>query len=659
MASEAKRRRWGAQSHGDVSSWRGFGLWQIPGPLRLAPRIILALCCVAVASLLRLVLDDLLGSNMPYLLFAVAILVSVIWGGTAAGICAWVPSQLLGAMFARFTTADLDNVIDAIMFAVVSIAIITVSQKMNALRQDAQRSEQEAHRRREQAELANEELNLLIDGARGYAFNLLEAKGCITIWNGGAERLTGWREQDIIGRHVEILYPPTARADHAPERDLDEARTSGKMEGEAWRLRSDGTEFLAHVTITALHDAEGRVTCFGQILHDITHERAAANELRSHAAHLRSILSAVPTGMLVADETGQIQFFSAAAEQMFGVSSAQVIGMNVTAFVPAIFRDAHEDYMRKFAQGAHGDSVTSRRMMVNRWDGSAFHAEVATAEAISGDQRILTAFIRDLTEQDAMDARLDELQQTLIHATRVSSMGTMASTLAHEINQPLAAAILYAESVRAAIDDDDPEMGKALDEAICQARRVGDIVRKLREFVAHGEITRTNEDLSALIEEALEVGRIRQTAGDALITLALDPDVGGVFVDHVQIQQVVINLLRNALEASQGQADREVHIATMVEGRFARVTVSDNGPGVSPVIAERLFTAFNTSKGTGLGLGLSICRTIVEANGGRIWYEARPDGGSLFHFSVPRTYGLSDREYALVAPDAAEGLFAR
>jgi two-component system sensor kinase FixL len=176
---------------------------------------------------------------------------------------------------------------------------------------------------------------------------------------------------------------------------------------------------------------------------------------------------------------------------------------------------------------------------------------------------------------------------------------------------------------------------EALNDAVREALRAGQIVRRLRDFVARGEVEKTVEDLPTLIAEAAALGLLgaREKGVDAYFDL--DPSASQVLLDRVQIQQVLINLFRNAVEAMAGSAERHLRISTRRENAgFIRVTVADTGPGVSPDVADQLFTAFVSTKDDGMGLGLSICRTIVEANGGRIWLEPRPGGGSQFHFTL-------------------------
>jgi len=218
-------------------------------------------------------------------------------------------------------------------------------------------------------------------------------------------------------------------------------------------------------------------------------------------------------------------------------------------------------------------------------------------------------------------------------------MGTMASTLAHELNQPITAVANYMEAIRDLLArpkaEDLPMIREALDDAANEAIRAGQIVRRLREFVARGEMEKTVEDLPRLIEEASELALLGARERGVTVRFELDPTASPVLVDRVQAQQVLINLMRNAVEAMTDMPIRELVVKTRNDDLgFVRVTVSDTGHGVPPELADELFRAFSSTKASGMGLGLSICRTIIEAKGGRIWTEPRKGGGSHFHFTL-------------------------
>jgi two-component system sensor kinase FixL len=487
-----------------------------------------------------------------------------------------------------------------------------------------------------------DELNLLIDGAQGYAIYMLDPAGLVTIWNKGAERLKGWTESEVIGRHTAMFYPADQVEEGRPASDLEAARMLGKLEQEDWRLRKDGSEFLAHVSITSLYDERGELRGFGKVIRDVTDQRAAERKLSASEAHLRSILSTVPDAMIVIDEQGRILSFSAAAERLFGMVEAEVTGTNVNRLMPSPDREQHDGYLLRYlATGERRIIGRGRTVTGLRSNGTTFPMELSVGEAITDGRRMFTGFVRDLTDRHRAEERIEELRSDLVHAARVSAMGTMASTLAHELNQPITAVANYMEAIRdllATPDPDDiPMIREALDDAASEAIRAGQIVRRLREFVARGEVEKSVEDLPDLIAEASELALIGSREKNVTARFDLDPAATPVLVDKVQTQQVLINLMRNAIEAMAESPIRQLLVQTRLEKEgMVRVTIADTGHGVADEIAQNLFRAFNSSKDGGLGLGLSICRTIVEANGGRIWMEPCEEGGSLFHFTLVR-----------------------
>jgi two-component system sensor kinase FixL len=297
-------------------------------------------------------------------------------------------------------------------------------------------------------------------------------------------------------------------------------------------------------------------------------------------AHLASILETVPDAMIVIDERGIIHDFSAAAQRTFGYAAEDAVGQNVKMLMPSPYRENHDAYLARYLSTGERRIIGIGRVVVGeRKDGSTFPMELAVGEMRSNDRRFFTGFVRDLTERQDTESRLQELQSELVHMSRLTAMGEMASTLAHELNQPLAAIANYLKGARRLLErpygTQSAVICDAVDKAAGQALRAGDIVRRLRDFVARGESERRVEDVKKLIEEAS--------------ALAL---VG--------------------------------------------VNVADTGPGLDAEVAAQLFQPFVTTKAHGMGVGLSISRTIVEAHGGRIWTEPNPGGGTIFRFTLPR-----------------------
>jgi two-component system sensor kinase FixL len=371
-------------------------------------------------------------------------------------------------------------------------------------------------------------------------------------------------------------------------------------------------------------------------------DQPASQAPREAEGHLRSILATVPDAMVVIDELGSILSFSAAAEKMFGYSEADVLGKNVKMLMPNPDRDRHDQYLLNYM-------TTGRRKIIGigrvttalHGDGNTFPIELSVGEAWSGDKRIFTGFIRDLTERQQTLLRLQDLQSELAHVGRVSEMGTLASSLAHELNQPLTAVASYCESARDLLmTEPDAEtlsmVREAMNEAAKQAIRAGQIVRRLRDFMSNGETDRRVESLQRLINEANALALVGSREHGIDVQVALDPEVDLVFVDRIQVQQVLVNLIRNAIDAMVESPMRclAIRTARAADG-YAEVTVEDTGSGISEMIAPQLFQPFVTSKQSGMGIGLSICRTIVEEHGGHIGFEPGRNGGTAFHFTLP------------------------
>lgn len=613
---------------------------------RFGPDILTGYCRAVVsvlcAAALRYALHPWLTHGAHYLLFTVAILAAATIGGKGPAILATLLALALGIVFAIDDAGTVSLLPEAVLFTVVACGIILLAGDSAQRRLRSAESEERAKQRARQAGEVAEELNLLIDGAQGYAIYMLDPTGRVTIWNSGAERLKGWTEAEIIGQPSALFYPADSIAAGKPESDLARAEELGKLEEEDWRLRKDGSEFLAHVSITALRDDAGVLKGFGKVVRDVTDQRATERQLRASASHLQSILNTVPDAMVVIDEAGLIISFSAAAERLFGYREADVVGTNVSKLMPSPDRERHDSYLQHYLRTGERRIIGVGRIVVaTRADGTTFPMELSVGEAIGDDQRVFTGFIRDLSERYATEAKVEQLQSDLIHVARVSAMGTMASTLAHELNQPITAVANYVEAVRDLLAAPDPEdlpmIREALGDAAGEAMRAGYIVRRLRDFVSRGEVEKSVEDLPHLIRESAALGLMGARERGVGAEFDFDPAASPVIVDKVQIQQVLINLIRNAVEAMADSPERRLMISTRADGPgFVRVIVADTGPGISPEIASQLFTAFVSTKSDGMGLGLSICRTIVEANGGRIWLQNREGGGTEFHFTLAR-----------------------
>ena len=374
-------------------------------------------------------------------------------------------------------------------------------------------------------------------------------------------------------------------------------------------------------------------------------------ELQASKAHLQSILDTVPDAMIVIDEHGTVQSFSSAAVRQFGWEPLEAIGKNVRMLMPEPYRTQHDGYLARYRATGQRRIVGIGRVVVGeRKDGSTFPMELSVGEMISGKQRYFTGFVRDLSERDAAERRLQDLQGELVHVSRLTTLGEMASAMAHELNQPLTAAASFMKGCLILLKRkplDEARLADMISQGADQALRAGQIIRRLRDFVSKGEAERRIESLPQLLEEAGALAMIGARERSVRLRYDIDPRISLVLADKVQIQQVALNLIRNGMEAMEESASKDLVVGARPTGDdMVEVYVSDSGHGITPQAAEQLFQPFMTTKAQGMGIGLSISRTIIEAHGGRIWAEPNPSGGAIFRFTLPsvREEELTDHD---------------
>lgn len=361
-------------------------------------------------------------------------------------------------------------------------------------------------------------------------------------------------------------------------------------------------------------------------------------------ALLGSILATVPDALIVIDVRGQIVSFSAAAQRMFQYAESDVLGENISMLMPSPDRERHDGYIDHYLKTGERRIIGIGRLTsARRRDGSTFPIELSVGEVQDEGRPLFTGFIRDLTESQQAERRVADLQAELAHASRVTAMGTLASALAHELNQPLTAIANYLEAGRDMLDADAPVdrelLREAMAESASQALRAGEIIRSLREFIRRGETIRQPEALRGLLAEGAALAFIGVDSRGLDMDISVDPRVDKVLVNRVQLQQVIINLTKNAVEAMAGSPARILRLSAIpapspTDAGRVEVIIADSGPGLAPEMSRTLFTPFTTTKPSGMGVGLSISQTIVEGHGGRIWAEPSQWGGTAFHFTL-------------------------
>lgn len=351
-------------------------------------------------------------------------------------------------------------------------------------------------------------------------------------------------------------------------------------------------------------------------------------------------------GIMVIDEAGLIQAYNAACVRLFQYNENEVLGHNVRMLMPAPYREQHDGYIANYKRTGQARILgIGREVAGQRRDGTIFPMYLSVGEGTLYGKRVFVGIVHDLSalysEREAYEARLLSLREELVHVARVSELGQVSAGIAHELNQPLAAMLNYANAAKRFAANGDTEKAQAvLTKVAEQAERAGQIVKRMRDFLEKRAGQRDIDDMVAIVEDAMALGLIGAKSVNVQARFVPQANLPPVHVDRVQIQQVLVNLLRNAVEAMSQSVTRELTLTVSRMGSDrVEVVVTDTGPGISETIAGQLFKPFVTTKEHGMGIGLAISKGIIEAHGGELTAEPNPGGGTIFRFSVPAGHG--------------------
>jgi len=481
---------------------------------------------------------------------------------------------------------------------------------------------------------SEERLRLLINGTKDYAVFMLDPKGHIASWNDGARRIKGYEAEEIIGRHFSVFYTPDDIAAGKPERELETALLTGAHEQEGEHVKKGGDRIWASTLVNPIYNESGTLKGFAKITRDITERKIAEVALVNSETLLRAVVDGSTDAIIAVNAAGVIQSINTNGVKMFGYERQEVVGRNINILVPERFRGQHDQHMQKYLQTGQANIIgTGREVEGLRKDGSVFPLGLMITETTYANAPLFVGFLRDLSSRREIEARIKQLQ-----GERLSAMGGLAAGLSHELNQPLAAAVTYLETAQLLLEmptDARPNpIETTLASAVDEIMRAGHIMKRLRELVASGEPDKTFLNLHDLVNDAPELSIPRKEK--VQISLQLNAKNDSVLADRIQIKQVLANLIRNATEAMSPSRERKLSISTSsIDQDMIRIDIADTGSGFEPGILERLFEPFQTTKSSGMGIGLSISRMIIEAHYGKIWAEANPDGGAIFSFTLP------------------------
>jgi len=480
-------------------------------------------------------------------------------------------------------------------------------------------------------------LNAVI-GTSADAVVTIDEKGLILSFSQAGERLFGYREAEVVGRNVKLLMPSPDRDRHDGylERYLrtGERRIIGTGR-QVEALRKDGGVFPVHLMVGEVRGGGQRL--FTGFIHDMSERVAAEREAANERNFIAAMLDSTEALVVVVDPEGRILRCNAACARLTGYTTAELAGRPIGALIdgggtgaPSVFGpesiEAASRHELKLLCKDGGERLVS-------WSHAAIRDE-------AGRLRFLVGTGIDVTEGRRTEARARELQHHLYRIGRVSELGEMASAIAHELNQPMTAVANYVNASRRLLEDiPGPEaerIGELMDRAVQQTERAGQIVRRLRQLIGRGQSELQPADLNAVVLEASGLALIgaREQGIEARFDLAehLPP----VLADATQLQQVVLNLVRNAVEALHAVEHRDLLVSSrLADAATVELAIADSGPGLDPEVADQLFMPFVSTKANGMGIGLSICRSIMDAHQGQIRAEPRPGGGTVFRVTLP------------------------
>ena len=464
---------------------------------------------------------------------------------------------------------------------------------------------------------------------------VIDETGTVQVYNGACERLFLYSKGEVLGRNITMLMPSPYREEHdgylARYRVTGERRIIGigrNVEGR----RKDGSTFPMYLSVG--EGSLGGKRIFVGIVHDLSAELEEAERREGIRRHMSLIVESSQDAIVSMTLDGIVTSWNGAAERMYGYPADEMIGQSLQRVIPADRRMEEAAILEQVRVGKTVEHYETKRLTR---DGGEIDVSLSISPLRDGAGDVVGAskIARDVGAAKRAEARIIELQAELMHMTRLTSMGQLSSALAHELNQPLAATLNYLNAAKRLTVSGGANLTEVIEKAARQVERAGQIIRRLRDFVEKRETARGLEDVNALVKDAIVLGMVGTAPAGVKLDTRLAADPAQVLVDRVQIQQVLINLMRNAVEAMQESRVRRLDIAT--ETRDGRVTVSvaDTGAGVPAEIADKLFEPFVSGKSNGMGVGLAISRSIVEAHGGRLWLTPNPGGGAVFQFTLP------------------------
>jgi PAS domain S-box-containing protein len=455
--------------------------------------------------------------------------------------------------------------------------------------------------------------------------------GIVTSWNAAAQRIFGFAESEAIGRPITILIPPELRNEEIEI--LRKLRSGEHIEHyETKRVTKQGATVDVSLTISPMRDSEGRVVGASKIARDITQRKRAEEALRLFRVLVDHSKDAI---WVIDPETLRFIDMNERACTDLGYSRDELLSKSVHDIDPTISSSTRA----RISDQLRDSGSTLFESLHRRKDGTTFPVEVSIKQ-VQLDRAYRVSVTRDITQRKRAEQALQESQAALARTNRITAMGELTASIAHEINQPLAAVVTNASASLRWLSVQPPNLAEAreaMTHAMQEANRASNVIKRVRTLLKKASPELQPLGISEIIREVLALTHNDLVAADVAVQTELADDVSLVLGDHIQFQQVMLNLIMNAVDAMSTITDRrrELIIRCAKDVHGVLVQVQDSGKGLDRDHANRIFEPFVTTKPHGIGMGLSISRSIIEAHGGRLWAIPGSPYGAVFQFILP------------------------
>jgi PAS domain S-box-containing protein len=482
---------------------------------------------------------------------------------------------------------------------------------------------------------SEDKYRMLISSVRDYAIFMLDPEGRITSWNAGAERIKGYKAEEIIGRNFSCFFSPEDIKQGKPEEVLRLTAASGQHEEQNTRVRKDGSRFLANFTLTALRDTAGNLTGYSEISRDLSASQESG-------ARYRGLLEAAPDAMVVVNQGGEIVLLNLQTEKQFGYHRDELVGQKVKNIIPEGFAERLlSDGLRTVEDALAQQIGTGIELIGRRKDGTEFPIEIMLSPLESPEGILVTAAIRDITERKKSEEHLVKTVGELKRSNE--ELQQFAYVASHDLQEPLRMVASYtqllAKRYKGRLDSDADEF---IAYAVDGSNRMQGLIQDLLAYSRAGANGKALREISS--ENALKdaLANLRTTIVESAAVVTHD-SLPAITTDDTQLTQIFQNLVGNAIKYRSAEVPH-VHVSAKKNGGNEWIfSVRDNGLGIDPQYFERIFILFQRLHGRtefkGTGIGLAICKKVLDRLGGRIWVESQPEVGSTFYFTLPERGG--------------------